>query len=115
MELESEKIHKWTPRMHMAYIEMGKEYNKIGIEVADTLEEGFQKMFKGKNAKGENIIHPYEKKLIEEEKKLLKNENKQMMYLADRRKEIKEKIEKYREKKREEYKKIYLYLPYIQI
>ena len=105
IELEPEKIHKWTPRMHMAYIEMGKEYNKIGIEVADTLEEGFQKMFKGKNAKGENIIHPYEKKLIEEEKKLLKNENKQMMYLADRRKEIKEKIEKYREKKKEEYKK----------
>ena len=105
IELEPEKIHKWTPGMHMAYIEMGKEYNKIGIEVADTLEEGFKQLFKGKNAKGENIIHPYEKKLIEEEKKLLKNENKQMMYLVDRRKEIKEEIEKYRAKKKEEYKK----------
>ena len=105
IELEPEKIHKWTPGMHIAYIEMGKEYNKIGIEVADALEEGFKKMLKGKNSKGEDIIHPYERKFIEEEKRLLKKENKQMMYLADRRKEIKEKIEKYREKKREEYKK----------
>ena len=105
IELEPEKMHKWTPGMHIAYIEMGKEYNKIGIEVADALEEGFKKMLKGKNSKGEDIIHPYERKFIEEEKRLLKKENKQMMYLADRRKEIKEKIEKYREKKREEYKK----------
>ena len=105
IELEPEKIHKWTPGMHLAYIEMGKEYNKIGIEVADTLEEGFKKIIKGKNSKGEKILHPYDIKLIEEEKRLLKKENKQIMYLADRRKEIKEKIEKYREKKREEYKK----------
>jgi len=110
IELEPEKIHKWTPGMHMAYIEMGKEYNKIGIEVADTLEEGFKKIIKGKNKNGENILHPYEKKLIEEEKRLLRQENKQMMYLADRRKEIKEKIEKYREKKKEEYRKRKRYL-----
>ena len=110
IELEPEKIHKWTPGMHMAYIEMGKEYNKIGIEVADTLEEGFKKIIKGKNKNGENILHPYEKKLIEEEKRLLRKENKQMMYLADRRKEIKEKIEKYREKKKEEYRKRKRYL-----
>ena len=32
--------------------------------------------------KDKNKIHPYEKKLIEEEKRFLKNENKQMMYLA---------------------------------
>ena len=105
IELEPERIHKWTPGMHKAYIEMGKEYNKIGIEVADTLEEGFKQIIKGKNAKGEKILHPYERKFLEEERNLLRKENKQMMYLADRRKEIKEKIEKYRAKKREEYRK----------
>ena len=105
VELEPEKIHKWTPGMHMAYIEMGQEYSKIGIEVADTLEDAFKKIMKGKDRNGENIVHPYERKMIEEEKRLLKQENKQMMFLADRRKEIKERIEKYREKKKEEYKK----------
>ena len=105
VELEPEKIHKWTPGMHMAYIEMGTEYSKIGIEVADTLEDGFRKIMKGKDRYGENIVHPYDRKMIEEEKKQLKQENKQMMFLADRRKEIKERIEKYREKKKEEFKK----------
>ena len=105
IELEPEKIHKWTPGMHMAYIEMDKKYNKIGIEVADVLEEGFKKIIKGKNSKGEKILHPYDIKLIEEERRILRKENKQMMFFADRRKEIKEKIEKYREKKREEYRK----------
>jgi hypothetical protein len=110
IELEPEKMHKWTPGMYMAYIGLGKEYNKIGIEAADALEEGFKKMMKGKNKDGDNIMHPYERKLIEEEKRLLKKENKQMMYLADRRKEIKEEIAKYREKKREEYRKRKKYL-----
>jgi hypothetical protein len=105
IELEPEKVHKWTTGMYKAYIEMGKEYEKTGMEAADALEEGFKKIMKGKNAKGEKIIHPVERKIIEEEKRLLKYENKQIMYLADRRKEIKEKIEKYREKKREEYRK----------
>ena len=109
IELEPEKMHKWTPGMHKAYIELDKEYNKIGIEAADALEEGFKKILKGKN-NGESILHPYEKKLIEEEKRFLKSENKQMMYLADRRKEIKEKIDKYREKKKEEYRKRKKYL-----
>ncbi len=110
IELEPEKMHKWTPGMHKAYIELDKEYNKIGIEAADALEEGFKKILKGKNKNGESILHPYEKKLIEEEKRFLKSENKQMMYLADRRKEIKEKIDKYREKKKEEYRKRKKYL-----
>ena len=105
IELEPEKVHKWTKGMYKAYIEMGKEYEKTGMEAADALEEGFKKIMKGKNAKGEKIIHPLERKIIEEEKRLLKYENKKIMYLADRRKEIKEKIEKYREKKREEYRK----------
>ena len=75
IELEPEKIHKWTPRMHMAYIEMGKEYNKIGIEVADTLEEGFQKvadMAYEQYTKSENeLILPETKvlKVKKEEKK----------------------------------------------
>ena len=81
IELEPEKIHKWTPGMHLAYIEMGKEYNKIGIEVADTLEEGFKKIIKGKNSKGEKILHPYDIKLIEEEKRLLKKEEKSTLTL----------------------------------
>ena len=105
VELEPEKIHKWTPGMHMAYVEMGQEYSKIGIEVADTLEDAFKRIMKGKDRNGENIVHPYDRKMIEEEKKQLKQENKQMMFLADRRKEIKERIEKYKEKKKEEYRK----------
>ena len=105
IELEPEKIHKWTPGMHIAYVEMGKDDNKLGIQVADILEDGFKKFMKGKNKDGENILHPYEKKLIEEEKKELKKENKRIMYLDERRKEIKEKIEKYREKKKEEFNK----------
>ena len=103
IELEPEKMHKWTPEVYMAYIGMDKEYNKIGIEVADALEEGFKKLLKGKNQKGEIIIHPLEKKLIEEEKREIKKENKRLLYFAQRREEIKEKLEEYREKRKEEY------------
>ena len=105
IELEPEIMHKWTPGMYMAYIELEKEDNKIGIEVCDTLEDAFKKIMKGKNQNGETIVHPYEKKIKEETKRSLERNNKQEMYLRDRRDEIKEKIEKYREKKREEYKK----------
>ena len=104
IELEPEKIHKWTPEVHMAYIEMDKEYNKIGIEVADALEEGFKKLLKGKNKNGEIIIHPLEQKIIDEEKRELKKENKRLLYFAQRREEIKEKLEEYREKKKEDYR-----------
>ena len=102
--IEPEKIKKWSTGMYKAYIELDPKYKKIGIDVADILEEGLKKIIKPKN-KGINFMSPYEKKIMEEAKINLKKENKQMMEMVQRRKEIKEKIEKYRAQKKEELKK----------
>ena len=99
--IEPEKLKKWSPGMYKAYIELDPKYKKIGIDVADILEDGIKKILKGKN-KGNPIISPYDKKIIEEAKSNLRKENKLMMEMVQRRKEIKEKIEKYRAKKKEE-------------
>ena len=100
--IEPEKIKKWSPGMYKAYIELDPKYKKIGIDVADILEQGIKKIIKSNNNKGNNLISPYDKKIIEEAKSNLKKENKLMMEMVQRRKEIKEKIEKYRAKKKEE-------------
>ena len=102
--IEPEKIKKWSPGMYKAYIELDPKYKKIGVDVADVLESGLKKILKNKN-KGDNMISPYDKKLIEEAKSNLKKENKLMMEMVQRRKEIKEKIEKYRAQKKEELNK----------
>ena len=102
--IEPEKIKKWSTGMYKAYIELDPKYKKIGIDVADILEEGLKKIIKPKN-KGINFMSPYDKKIMEEAKINLKKENKQMMEMVQRRKEIKEKIEKYRAQKKEELKK----------
>ena len=102
--IEPEKIKKWSTGMYKAYIELDPKYKKIGVDVADILEVGIQKILKPKN-KGINFMSPYEKKIMEEAKSNLKKENKQMMEMVQRRKEIKEKIEKYRAQKKEELRK----------
>ena len=102
--IEPEKIKKWSPGMYKAYIELDPKYKKIGIDVADILEQGIKKILKDKN-KGKYLISPYDKKIMEEAKSNLKRENKLMMEMVQRRKEIKEKIEKYRAKKKEELNK----------
>ena len=101
IKIEQEKIKKWSPGMYKAYIELDPKYKKIGVDVADILEEGIKKILKNKN-KGNNFVSPYDKKIIEEAKSNIKKENKLMMEMVQRRKEIKEKIEKYRAKKKEE-------------
>ena len=106
--LEPEKLKKWSPGMYKAYIELNPKYKKIGIEIADILEEGLKKIVKktGGGGGGEFLLlAPYEKKILEEEKLNLRKENKLMMEAIEKRKEIKEKIEKYREGKREQLKK----------
>ena len=99
IELEPEKIHKWTPDMHIAYINMDKKYDKIGIEVADTLEDAFTDLMKGKNAKGEKIIHPHDLKIIKEEK----IKHKQLLFFSKRKKQLEEQIGKYKEEQKERY------------
>lgn len=100
VELEPEKMHIWTPSMYIAYINLDKKYDKIGIEVADTLEYHLRNIYKGKNPK---IMKKIElKKEKEEEKNLY---NKQTKFLIERRKKIKEKIYNYREEKRKNYMK----------
>jgi len=98
VELDIEKIHKWTPAMHIAYINLDKKYDKIGIEVADALEYGLKNIYKGKNPK---ILE--KNKLKKEKEKSIYN--KQTKFLFERRKIIKEKIDKYKEEKRKKYMK----------
>ena len=102
--IEPEKIKKWTPGMYKAYIELDPQYKKIGVDVADVLEKGLKKVLKG-NKTANHLISPYEKLLMEEAKTNLKKENKLMIEMVQRRKEIKEQIEKYRAKKKEELNK----------
>ena len=102
--IEPEKIHKWTPEVTMAYVEMGKDLKKYGMIACDAFEEGYKNFLKGKNEKGEIILHPQEKKSMEEYKLKLKNDNKQTNFLIARKKEIDEKLEEYKKKKQEEKK-----------
>ena len=90
--------------MYKAYIELDPQYKKIGIDCCDVLEKGLKKILKEKN-KGMQLISPYDKLIMEEAKSNLKKENKLMIEMAQRRKEIKEQIEKYRQKKKEELNK----------
>lgn len=96
VELEPEKIHIWTPAMYIAYINLDKQYDEIGIEVADTLEYALRNVYKGKNPK---ILEKKELKK-EKEKKII---NRQTKFLFERRKIIKEKIYKYKEEKKKKY------------
>ena len=91
--IEPEKIKKWTSGMYKAYIELDPQYKKIGIDCCDVLEKGLKKILKEKN-KGMQLISPYDKLIMEEAKSNLKKENKLMIEMAQRRKEIKEQIEK---------------------
>jgi hypothetical protein len=100
IRIEPEKIKKWSPGMYKAYIELDPKYKKIGIDCADALEDGIKKMLKIQKKGLLNLQSPYEKKIMEEAKSNLKKENKIMMELIQRRKEIKEQIEKYRAKKK---------------
>ena len=102
IRIEPEKIKKWSPGMYKAYIELDPKYKKIGIDCADALEDGIKKMLKIQKKGLLNLQSPYEKKIMEEAKSNLKKENKIMMELIQRRKEIKEQIEKYRAKKKQE-------------
>ena len=98
--IEPDKIHKWTPEVTMAYIEMGKEYKTYGMIACDALEDGFRNYFKGKNINGEIIVHPQEKKLYDEMKERLRKENKQSKLFIQRKAEIEAKLEEYKKKKK---------------
>ena len=69
------------------------------------MEDGLKNILRKKSIGADILLPPYEKKIIEEEKYNLRKENKLMMEALERRKEIKEKIEKYRQEKREKLKK----------
>ena len=99
--IEPDKIHKWTPEVTMAYVQMGKEYKQYGMIACDAFEDGFKNYFKGKNINGEVIVHPQEKKLYEEMKERLKKENRQRNIMFQRKAEIEAKLEEYKQKKKE--------------
>lgn len=99
--IEPDKIHKWTPEVTMAYVQMGKEYKQYGMIACDAFEDGFKNYFKGKNINGEAIVHPQEKKLYEEMKARLKKENRQRNIMFQRKAEIEAKLEEYKQKKKE--------------
>ena len=46
VEIEPEKIHKWSPGLTMAYIDLDKSLKFHGIFAADALEEGIRKILK---------------------------------------------------------------------
>ena len=100
--IEPDKLHKWTPAVTMAYIEMDKEYKQYGMIACDALEDGFKNFFRGKNINGEMIMHPQEKKLYDEMKEKLRKENKQSKLFLQRRTEIEAKLEEYRKKKKQQ-------------
>ena len=46
MEIEPDKIHNWSPRLTMAYIDLDKSLKFYGLFAADALEDGINKMLK---------------------------------------------------------------------
>ena len=99
--IEPDKLHKWTPEVTMAYVQMGKEYKQYGMIACDAFEDGFRNYFKGKNINGEVIVHPQEKKLYDEMKARLKIENRQRNLMFQRKAEIEAKLEEYKQKKKQ--------------
>ena len=55
IEIDLGEIKKWTNEMMIAYSKLPKEYEKIGIEVADCLEERLRELCKGRDKMG-NIM-----------------------------------------------------------
>ena len=96
IEIETGEIHKWNINLTKEYVKLNKEYEKIGIIVADILEEGLEKICKNKDNKGNLIVSPILKKKNEENCKLLEKENLKEEIRLRRRYEIKKKMEEYK-------------------
>ena len=92
VEIEPEKLHNWTPDLTMAYIDLDREYRYHGIFAADALEEGLRKI-----AKNKLKIESFEKEKNEEKIPYKVN-------MSWARKDIKMKMEQYKQKKIEEKK-----------
>ncbi len=96
IEIETGEIHKWNINLTKEYVKLNKEYEKIGIIVADILEEGLEKICKNKDNKGNLIVSPILKKKNEENCKLLEKENLKEEIRLRRRYEIKKQMEEYK-------------------
>ena len=105
IEIDLGEIKKWTNEMMIAYSKLPKEYEKIGIEVADCLEERLRELCKGRDKMGNIIIPPIKKEKIETN--ILENElkKKKEEIRIKRQNEIKEMVEKYKKEKEEKQKK----------
>ena len=95
IEIETGEIHKWNINLTKEYVKLNKEYEKIGIIVADILEDGLEKICKNKDNKGNLIVPPILIKKNEENCKFLEKENLKEESRLKRRIEIKKQMEEY--------------------
>ena len=96
IDIETGEIHKWNINLTKEYVKLDKQYEKIGIIVADILEEGLEKICKNKDNKGNLIVSSILKKKNEENCKLLEKENLKEEIRLRRRYEIKKQMEEYK-------------------
>ena len=101
INIELGNVKNWSNGVMIAYSKLPKEYEKIGIEVADCVEDIMKKLLKGKDKKGNVIITNFMREKIENEENERKNNIKKEEMRKKRDKEIKEKVELYKKAKEE--------------
>ncbi len=101
INIELGNVKNWSNGVMIAYSKLPKEYEKIGIEVADCLEDIMKKLLKGKDKNGNVIITNFMREKIENEENERKNNIKKEEMRKKRDKEIKEKVELYKKAKEE--------------
>ena len=101
INIELGTVKNWSNGIMIAYSKLPKEYEKIGIDVADCVEDMMKKLLKGRDKNGNLIItnHMREKMEIEEHERKNNIRKEEMRKRRDR--EIKEKVELYRKEKEE--------------
>ena len=101
INIELGNVKNWSNGVMIAYSKLPKEYEKIGIEVADCVEDIMKKLLKGKDKNGNVIITNFMREKIENEENERKNNIKKEEMRKKRDKEIKEKVELYKKAKEE--------------
>ena len=105
IEIDIGNLRKWSNAIMIAYALLPKEYEKIGIEVADCLEFELRQLCKGRDKMGNVVIPPVKKEKIETSKKEIELKSKKEELRLKRQNEIKEKVENYKKEKEEKRKK----------
>lgn len=105
VEIDIGHLRKWSNAIMIAYAQLPKEYEKIGIEVADCLEYELRQLCKGRDKMGNVVIPPVKKEKIENSKKEIELKSKKEEIRIKRQNEIREKVENYKKEKEEKRKK----------